>query len=132
MKFLELLEDNTENSIKKRGKILYEHHRIGHIVYSNTTQNNWDLEPLKIGYTLPEDYEIGIYKEAFPKITFYDEVQYDIPEGFYDENNLLLDEFGPTEWIEDIQEMFWKKYRIILVDDNFGEFLDRRHYLRNI
>ena len=132
MKFLDLLEDNSEKSIIKRGKLIYEHLRIGHITYSNTSDETWDLEPLKIGYILPEKYDVSVYKDAFPMITFYDEVQYDIPEGFYDENNLLMDEFGPAEWIQDIQEKFWKKHRIVLVDDNFGEILDLRHYLRDI
>jgi hypothetical protein len=132
MKFLDLLEDNTEKSIIKRGKLIYEHLRIGHILYSDTTYDNWDIPPLKIGYTLPEKYDVSVYKDAFPMITFYDEVEYDVPEGFYDENNLLMDEFGETEWIQDIQEKFWNKHRVVLVDDNFGEILDLRHYLRDI
>jgi hypothetical protein len=131
MKFIDLLEDNSEKSIIKRGKLIYDHLRKGHIEYPVDEDENGEVRIVRIGYTLPEDYVVGVYKEAFPMITFYDEVEYDIPEDYYDELEFINMD-TESEWIQDIQEKFWKKHRIVLVDDNFGEILDLRHYLRDI
>jgi hypothetical protein len=125
MKFIDVIKESSEDSTIKKGRILYKKFRIGSI--EDTIYDEQDNEIIiTIKYELPEKFNVELYENhngTYPLVKFRDWVNWDSP---IDEDSSW---YQPEVWIAKVMDKFWYNFRVILVDENFGEDLEDRDYL---
>ena len=133
MKLLDTLFEATEDSLIQRGRIIYKKFRTGsiHDIEYNIERNgvNTLWYDHLIGYELPEEFDVEVYDNhdgLYPLVKFWDSINWILPKEIENEDSQF---YQPEHWIVMIQDKFWNKYKIILVDENFGEDLEDRDYL---